>query len=122
MTGRRRTGALIVGFGLLFGTVLGGVLTGRERARSQLDDQLVAEADIQTAVFAEYLARAKDVATLDRLIDWGCELGQGYLIARPMPLDELLAWVRTTGREGLSGWPRRSVPVPAGATGRGAAE
>lgn len=30
---------------------------------------------------------------LDRLIDMGCEYGQGYLIARPMELRQMLRWV-----------------------------
>jgi EAL domain-containing protein (putative c-di-GMP-specific phosphodiesterase class I) len=29
---------------------------------------------------------------LKALLDLGCELGQGYGIARPMPADELLQW------------------------------
>ncbi|UDL05000.1 EAL domain-containing protein [Marinobacter sp. CA1] len=29
------------------------------------------------------------------LQSWGCDLGQGYFLARPMPADELAGWVRT---------------------------
>jgi EAL domain-containing protein (putative c-di-GMP-specific phosphodiesterase class I) len=31
----------------------------------------------------------------DRLKALNCDEGQGYLLARPMPADELVAWVRT---------------------------
>ena len=39
--------------------------------------------DMNMAVVAEGI---EDAATLDRLIQWGCDIGQGYHIARPMPL------------------------------------
>ena len=29
----------------------------------------------------------------DLLLQLGCEEGQGYLFARPFPLDELLEWI-----------------------------
>ena len=35
----------------------------------------------------------EDQATWDRLKALGCDLSQGYLIARPMPLDALLPWL-----------------------------
>jgi predicted signal transduction protein with EAL and GGDEF domain len=35
---------------------------------------------------------------LDRLIELGCDTGQGYLISRPLPGDDLTAWLRETGR------------------------
>lgn len=36
-----------------------------------------------------------DAATVERLLSFGCTLGQGYGIARPMPKDEALELVRT---------------------------
>jgi predicted signal transduction protein with EAL and GGDEF domain len=35
----------------------------------------------------------EDVATGDVLADLGCDVAQGYAIARPMPVDDFLAWV-----------------------------
>jgi diguanylate cyclase (GGDEF)-like protein len=37
-------------------------------------------------------------AVLDRLIELGCDTGQGYLISRPLSGDDLTAWLRETGR------------------------
>ena len=34
----------------------------------------------------------EDQQTMDYLKDVGCDLAQGYLIARPMPGDAALAW------------------------------
>ncbi len=40
----------------------------------------------------------EDPRSLELLRTWGCTTAQGYLIARPMPIDGLLAWLRTSGR------------------------
>jgi len=32
---------------------------------------------------------------MDKLANWGCDLAQGYYIARPMPADELDSWMAT---------------------------
>jgi len=37
----------------------------------------------------------EDAATLDYLRECGCDLAQGYHIARPLPAAEVLAWART---------------------------
>ncbi|WP_072914881.1 bifunctional diguanylate cyclase/phosphodiesterase [Geodermatophilus obscurus] len=36
----------------------------------------------------------EDAAALDALRRWNCDVAQGYHIARPMPADQLLAWLR----------------------------
>ena len=36
----------------------------------------------------------EDQSTLERLLQMGCDEGQGYHIGRPMPLEQLLEWVR----------------------------
>jgi diguanylate cyclase (GGDEF)-like protein len=40
---------------------------------------------------------------LDQLNDLGCDFGQGYLIARPMPAEEVAGWVRAEGWKSLGG-------------------
>jgi diguanylate cyclase (GGDEF)-like protein len=37
-------------------------------------------------------------AVLERLIELGCDTGQGYLISRPLTGDALTAWLKETGR------------------------
>lgn len=47
----------------------------------------------------------EDWETLDRLTAMGCDYGQGYYIARPMPFDELLEWIE------CSGWGESGTPA-----------
>jgi len=37
----------------------------------------------------------EDAATAERLRELGCDVGQGYLYSRPVPLNELEAWARS---------------------------
>jgi diguanylate cyclase (GGDEF)-like protein len=54
-------------------------------------------------------------AVLERLIELGCDTGQGYLISRPLSGDALTAWLRETGRMRLELLATRD-PTSAGAT------
>lgn len=44
------------------------------------------------------------MATYAALQDLGCDIAQGYLMAAPMPVDDLPGWVKARG-------PRPVVPV-----------
>jgi len=35
----------------------------------------------------------EDARTLDQLRKWGCDIGQGYFIGKPMPAAEILEWL-----------------------------
>lgn len=50
----------------------------------------------------------EDRETLDRLTAMGCDCGQGYYIARPMPYDSLQEWIDH------SGWAEADTPATAG--------
>ena len=50
----------------------------------------------------------EDAATLAALQAWGCDVAQGYHIARPMPADAFLSWL--AGRP--AGVPRPRVALP----------
>jgi EAL domain-containing protein (putative c-di-GMP-specific phosphodiesterase class I) len=53
----------------------------------------------------------EDEATMDMLIDYGCDEAQGYHFARPMPGPELVTWLETSP----FGLPRRLAVAPAAA-------
>jgi EAL domain-containing protein (putative c-di-GMP-specific phosphodiesterase class I) len=44
----------------------------------------------------------EDQRSLDRLAEMGCDVAQGYHIARPMAVAELEAWLATFGLEPAS--------------------
>ena len=50
----------------------------------------------------------EDAATLAALRAWGCDVAQGYHIARPMPAADFLAWLA----EQPAWTPRGAVPLP----------
>jgi len=45
----------------------------------------------------------EDAAALAALRDWGCDTAQGYHIARPMPPDQFLGWMRDWTARALAG-------------------
>jgi predicted signal transduction protein with EAL and GGDEF domain len=62
----------------------------------------------------------EEEAQFERLRELGCELGQGYLFARPMPGAELIrafaaspSWIPDPGRAAGGGIPSRSTAAPA---------
>jgi diguanylate cyclase (GGDEF)-like protein len=46
--------------------------------------------DFGLGVLAEGI---ETVEVLDRLVELGCEYGQGYLISRPMPIEDMIKWL-----------------------------
>jgi EAL domain-containing protein (putative c-di-GMP-specific phosphodiesterase class I) len=38
-------------------------------------------------------------AVLETLRDCGCDVAQGFFLARPMPADRLEAWLAATGKQ-----------------------
>lgn len=70
----------------------------RKCQRSDAAGQLV-ESMIATARDLDIECAAQGVENqqiLDRLVGWGCDTAQGYYIARPMPGDELDAWLASS--------------------------
>jgi diguanylate cyclase (GGDEF)-like protein len=60
----------------------------------------------------------EDKATMERLWELGCDLVQGYHIAKPMPLTNFVAWLTTSGhqvaRSGIQGaWKPSASPLEA---------
>ena len=75
-----------------------------------LKDQLIVESTINLAhgLELEVVAEGIETEAQYRLLrQFGCELGQGYWIAKPMPVDDLVAWYRArlvqTGLSQVSG-------------------
>jgi diguanylate cyclase (GGDEF)-like protein len=61
------------------------------------DDLAIVEGTISLAAAFGHEVIAEGVETIDqgiRLLELGCELAQGYAIARPMPLEEFIDWMR----------------------------
>jgi EAL domain-containing protein (putative c-di-GMP-specific phosphodiesterase class I) len=48
---------------------------------------------------------------LERLRRWSCDAVQGYLVARPMPIEDLPAWLMAASGENAAA-PTAAVPVP----------
>jgi EAL domain-containing protein (putative c-di-GMP-specific phosphodiesterase class I) len=60
-----------------------------------LKDQVIVESTINLAHGLELEVIAEGIETQDQFLllkEFGCDIGQGYWIARPMPLDLLTEW------------------------------
>jgi EAL domain-containing protein (putative c-di-GMP-specific phosphodiesterase class I) len=57
----------------------------------------------------------EDQAAMDMLRDWGCDVAQGFHIARPMAAELLTLWLATSASERQSP-PTELVPLSAGAS------
>jgi diguanylate cyclase (GGDEF)-like protein len=67
-----------------------GNVTTDERAAAIVRSTLQLSLDLGMSMVVEGV---EDAATLAALRAWGCDVAQGYHIARPMPADEFLAWL-----------------------------
>jgi len=65
-------------------------LTSDERAAAIVRSTLQLSRDLGMSMVVEGV---EDAATLASLRSWGCDVAQGYHIARPMPADAFLAWL-----------------------------
>lgn len=78
----------------------------RTFVRDMLDDEndaSIVRSTIDLAHSLGLLVTAEGVETvdvLDRLSEYGCELAQGYYIAKPMPVDMLIKWLEAGGSIG----------------------
>ncbi|MCB1032899.1 MAG: EAL domain-containing response regulator [Acidobacteria bacterium] len=78
-------------------------------ASANVGARTIMSSSIQLAHRLEMKVVAEGVETED---DWnlvsrlGCDEAQGFLIARPMPVEELIAWLRARRPETLHGRPR----------------
>jgi diguanylate cyclase (GGDEF)-like protein len=83
-------------------------LTTDERAAAIVRSTLQLSLDLGMSMVVEGV---EDAATLLALRSWGCDVAQGFHIARPMPADEFLGWLAE--RPTRPTRPARGVPVPA---------
>jgi diguanylate cyclase (GGDEF)-like protein len=80
-------------------------LTTDERATAIVRSTLQLSLDLGMCMVVEGV---EDAATLTALRAWGCDVAQGYHIARPMPADDFLAWLAAQ-----PAWiPRAGLPLP----------
>jgi EAL domain-containing protein (putative c-di-GMP-specific phosphodiesterase class I) len=67
------------------------------RNASQPSSRAMIESSLEMAQKLDIVAVAEGIETReewDLLREMGCQLGQGYFIARPMPGDEFLRWLK----------------------------
>jgi diguanylate cyclase (GGDEF)-like protein len=77
-------------------------LTSDERAAAIVRSTLQLSADLGMDMVVEGV---EDAATLAALQAWGCDVAQGYHIARPMPADAFLGWLAARA-------PREQLALP----------
>ena len=65
-------------------------LTSDDRSAAIVRSTLQLARDLGMTMVAEGV---EDAGSLAALRSWGCDLAQGYHIARPMPADRFLAWL-----------------------------
>jgi EAL domain-containing protein (putative c-di-GMP-specific phosphodiesterase class I) len=65
-------------------------LTSDERAAAIVRSTLQLSLDLGMSMVVEGV---EDAATLAALREWGCDVAQGYHIARPMPAENFLDWL-----------------------------
>lgn len=73
-----------------------------QRLLHHQESRLIVEQTLRLAEVMQLKAVAEgieDQSTYDALTELGCAIGQGYLMARPMPEPELRAWVARWGVE-----------------------
>jgi diguanylate cyclase (GGDEF)-like protein len=75
-------------------------LTTDDRSAAIVRSTLQLSRDLGIAMVVEGV---EDAAALSALRDWGCDTAQGYHIARPMPADQFLGWLRDRATAGLPG-------------------
>jgi EAL domain-containing protein (putative c-di-GMP-specific phosphodiesterase class I) len=69
-------------------------------------DEAIARTTIDLARHLDLRVVAEGIETLDvaeRLTEIGCDSGQGYLISRPLPHEELTEWLKGRVGEGIPG-------------------
>ncbi|HSW15223.1 MAG TPA: EAL domain-containing response regulator [Solimonas sp.] len=71
-----------------------------EEARHIVESNIRLAHDLELRAVAEGVETAADLDLMTRL---GCDVAQGYHIARPMPPGELVAWARERGLPGCCG-------------------
>ena len=72
-------------------------LSTDNEARAIIKTCILLGHELNMRVIAEGVEHEADFELLQQM---GCDIAQGYYIARPMPTDELLAWVKTIETDG----------------------
>ena len=86
-------------------------LTSDQRAAAIVRSTLQLSLDLDMGMVVEGV---EDAETLASLRAWGCDVAQGYHIARPMPAADFLTWL--AGQASPAPRSRRRLPAPRGAS------
>lgn len=87
-----------------------GVICEDERSDAIMRSIVELARQLELRVVAEGI---ETQVVMERVIELGCDVGQGYLISRPLPPAELTAWLASPGHAAQR--PRRSPALGAGA-------